>query len=61
MMDFFERRQIRFSKEFKALREQKRIEVHLCSVEVDEEKRLSMDHFWERQNTQLARLFRLKD
>jgi hypothetical protein len=33
----------------------------LASVEVDEEKRLSMDHFPERQNIQLSRIFRLKD
>jgi IQ domain-containing protein H len=61
MMEDFEKRQVRFSKEYKTIKEQKRIEVHLASVETDEEKRLSMNYFPERQNVQLARIFRLRD
>ena len=60
-MDSFERRQARFAKEYRSIKQQKRIEVHLASVEADEEKRLSMDYFPERQNVQLARIFRLRD
>ncbi len=33
----------------------------MASIEVDEEKRLSMNHLPERQNAQLARIFRLRD
>lgn len=61
IVDNFERRQSKFAKEYKTIKEEKRIEIHLASVEVDEEKRLTMDYFPERQNVQLSRIFRLKD
>ena len=35
ILDSFEKRQNRFAKEYKTIKEQKRIEIHLASVEVD--------------------------
>jgi len=40
---------------------QRRVEIHIQSISLDELQRLSLDKFIQRQNAQIARLFALKD
>ena len=40
---------------------QRRIEIHINSYSIEEQKRLSMDKFLQRENTQISRIFAVKD
>jgi len=35
--------------------------VHICSISIEELKRISMEKFLQRENAQLSRIFSLKD
>ena len=61
MLEQFTDRQDELRCKWKDIKRGKRIEIHLNSLEIDEEKRLSIENFSERENIQLSRIFRLKD
>ena len=61
MLEQFTDRQDELRYKWKDIKRGKRIEIHLNSLEIDEEKRLSIENFSERENIQLSRIFRLKD
>ncbi|CAD8086017.1 unnamed protein product [Paramecium sonneborni] len=61
MLERFKNRQNVFKEEWSYLKLQQRFEIHLNSFSFEEIKRLSMDKFPQRQNTQITRIFNLKD
>lgn len=44
-----------------AIKQQRRIEIHINSFSVSELKRLSFEKYKQKENTQISRIFRLKD
>ena len=50
-----------FQQKWPFIRSKKRVEVHICSISIDELKRISMEKFLQRENAQLSRIFSLKD
>ncbi|CAD8177263.1 unnamed protein product [Paramecium pentaurelia] len=61
MLERFKNRQNVFKEEWPYLKLQQRFEIHLNSFSFEEIKRLSMDKFSQRQNTQITRIFNLQD
>ncbi|CAD8077422.1 unnamed protein product [Paramecium primaurelia] len=61
MLERFKNRQNVFKEEWPYLKLQQRFEIHLNSFSFEEIKRLSMDKFPQRQNTQITRIFNLQD
>ncbi|CAD8179992.1 unnamed protein product [Paramecium octaurelia] len=61
MLERFKNRQNVFKEEWPFIKLQQRFEIHLNSFSFEEIKRLSMDKFPQRQNTQITRIFNLKD
>lgn len=50
-----------FKKDWKVIKLNKRIEIHINSYSFEDTKRLTMEKFLQRQNTQISRIFNLRD
>ena len=50
-----------FRRGWPAIKSQRRIEVHVNSISIDEVKRISMQKFLQRENAQISRIFAAKD
>ena len=44
-----------------AIKQQKRVEIHINSYSIEELRRLSLEKYKQRENCQISRIFRLKD
>lgn len=53
--------QQKFKSEWPSIKKNKRIEIHISSLSIDELRRLTMDKFLVRQNLQLSRIFSIQD
>ena len=45
----------------KDIKKRRRVEIHINSISISEMKRISMEKFLQRENSQIARLFAVKD
>ena len=43
------------------IKQQRRVEIHINSYSISEDKRLSLDRYKQRENAQITRIFNLKD
>lgn len=59
--DAFLERMEEFKRDWPEIKLKRRVEVHICSFSFEEMKRLTMEKFVQRQNSQICRIFRLKD
>ena len=59
--DSFLQRMEEFKRDWPEIKLKRRIEVHICSFSFEEMRRLTMEKFVQRQNSQICRIFRLKD
>lgn len=50
-----------FRQKWPMIKQRRRVEVHINSFSVEEIKRISMEKFLQRENSQLSRIFKLKD
>lgn len=50
-----------FRRGWPAIKNRKRVEVHINSLSIDEIKRISMEKFLQRENAQISRIFAAKD
>lgn len=50
-----------FRNGWSAIKNRKRVEIHINSLSIDEMKRISMEKFLQRENAQLSRIFAAKD
>jgi hypothetical protein len=50
-----------FKRSWQIIKEQRRIEVHVNSLSIDEIKRMSMQKFMQRENAQISRIFAAND
>jgi len=50
-----------FKQKWPVLKQNKRIEIHINSMSIEEMKRISMEKFLQRENAQLSRIFAVKD
>ena len=46
-----------FKHKWPAIKQRKRVEVHINSLSIDEIKRMSMEKFLQRENSQISRIF----
>lgn len=46
-----------FKQRWSVIKQRKRVEVHINSLSIDEMKRMSMEKFLQRENTQISRIF----
>lgn len=57
----FLQRMEEFKRDWPEIKLKRRVEVHICSFSFEEMRRLTMEKFVQRQNSQICRIFRLKD
>ena len=57
----FLQRMEEFKRDWAEIKLKRRVEVHICSFSFEEMRRLTMEKFVQRQNSQICRIFRLKD
>ena len=50
-----------FKQKWPLIKTRRRVEVHINSLSIEEVKRISMEKFLQRENSQLSRIFSLKD
>lgn len=50
-----------FKQKWPAIKTRRRVEVHVNSLSIEEMKRISMEKFLLRENSQLSRIFAIKD
>lgn len=50
-----------FKQKWSMIKQIKRIEIHINSMSIEEIKRISMEKFLQRENSQLSRIFAVKD
>ena len=50
-----------FKNKWQDIKRKKRIEIHVNSISVSEMKRMSMEKFLQRENSQISRIFAVKD
>ena len=50
-----------FKQKWPAIKQRKRVEIHINSLSIDEIKRISMEKFLQRENSQISRIFSVKD
>jgi flagellar assembly factor FliW len=50
-----------FKQSWSVIKEQRRIEIHINSYSVSDLRRMSLEKYKQRENSQLSRIFRLKD
>ncbi len=50
-----------FKKKWPEIKKKRRVEIHINSLSIDDLKRISMEKFLQRENAQIARIFKLKD
>lgn len=50
-----------FKNKWPAIKKRRRVEIHINSLSIDEIKRVSMEKFLQRENSQISRIFSVKD
>jgi hypothetical protein len=50
-----------FKSKWPDIKRKKRVEIHINSISIAELKRISMEKFLQRENSQISRIFAVKD
>lgn len=50
-----------FKQKWSDIKKKRRVEIHINSISVGEMKRISMEKFLQRENSQISRIFAVKD